>query len=232
MTESSDLSSALSETLTNSDLEGITVELSEVLSDTFLEDGLIKDIPIIGTIWKLSKLGLTIKDRLFVKKLLFFISEVAHVPAKDRAEMISKIDRSGVFQIKVGEKLLYILDKSEDHENSRLVGCLFSAFLSGELSYDDFLRTSRTVQRIMDADLWQFVNDEKEWWEAWEFGDLLNTGLIEFDESEISVEDHHQDSWKDREKYDVINGEITASLTELGKKIRTILRSSRPTTDS
>lgn len=227
MTESSDLSSALSETLTNSDLENVTVELTETISDTFFEDGIAKEIPIIGKILRLYKLGISVRDWLLIKKLLCFMSEVAHIPAEERAEMILKIDRSGKFRIKVGEKLLYILDKSEDHENSRIIGYLFSALLKGELSYEDFLRASRTVQRIMDVDLWKFVSDEKEIWDAFDIGDLLNAGLIEFDENNIRVV--KGDSISER-NYRVEGAELTASITQLGNKIRTILCSSRPTT--
>ncbi len=89
MTRLSELSTALSDTLVDSNLQGVTVELAEALSDTLLEDGLAKDIPIIGTVYSLSKFGMSVRDRLFIKKLISFISEVANVPATDRAEMIS-----------------------------------------------------------------------------------------------------------------------------------------------
>lgn len=227
-----DLSSALSETLCESDLSGVTVELAEAVSDTLFEDGLAKEIPVIGTIYALGKFGITVRDRLFLKKLLSFMSEVKDVPAGDREKMISRIDRSGEYQIKVGEKLLYILDRSEDHENSRIVAYLFRAFLCDELSYDGFLRASRAVQSIIVNDLWRFVDDEKEWWDAWDVGGLLNAGLIKFDEQQVRVKDHDPGDWKHGDKYDVHGAELTASITGLGTKVRAILRSRRATMHS
>ena len=232
MTNSSEVSNALSVTLSNSDLQGVCVAWADVLSDTLFEDGLAKEIPIIGTIYGLGRFGVSVRDRLFLKKLLCLLSEVADVPATERAEIISKVDRSGEYRIKVGEKLLYILDKSEDHENAQVVAYLFRAFLSGELSYDDFLRASRAIQSVMVADLWRFVDDETRQWDAYAVGYLLNSRLVDFDEQEVSVVDHDRGNWKDTKKYDITGAELTASITELGEKVRRILRSRRAAAES
>jgi len=225
MIKSSKVSNALSLTLSDCDLQSVCVEWADVLSDTLFEEGLVKDIPIIGTIYGLGKFGVSVRDRLFLKKLHCLLREVADIPPKQRAEIISKIDRSGKYRVKVGDKLLYLFDKSEDHEIAQVVAFFVRAVLSGDLSYDDFLRASRAIQSIMVADLWRFVDDEKEGWDASAVADLLNSGLVALDELDIRVEDHHQNSWKDREKYDVHGAEITASITKLGKKVRSILRS-------
>lgn len=225
-----ELSNALSMALSDEDLQALAIDPVEQVLDSLLADGVAKDIPVIGTIYGLFKVGGNVKDWLFCKKLLHFLSGIADVPPKERAAMISKIDEGGGHQIKVGEKLLYILDKSDDHENARIVAYLFAAFLSEELSYDDFLRASRGVQAIMTVDLWRFVDDEKERWDIGDAQDLLNTGFIAIDQTQISVVDHDRGNWKDTQKYDVLDGELTASMTELGENVRRILRSHRRAT--
>ena len=139
--------------------------------------------------------------------------------------MISTIDSSTKNQVKVGEKLIYILDKSEDHENARIVACLFRALLTGELEYDDFLRGCRAVQSVMTADLWQFIADEKERWSIHDRAatDLLGAGLFEFDELQIRVEDEWDH--KSGDKYRVEGGELSMYITQVGRKLREILRS-------
>jgi hypothetical protein len=147
------LSGALSQTLRDSDLHAIGADLGEAVLDTLFQDGLAKNIPILGTLYKLCRVGLNISDRLFASKLVHFLAEIASVPAEERARMISKIESSGKYQLKVGEKLLYILEKADDHEVARVIAFLFSAVLSGELDYGDFLRGCRAVQSLAPADL-------------------------------------------------------------------------------
>ncbi len=227
MTNLKELSNALTLALGDENLHALAIEPGEQILDSLLTDGVARDIPVIGTIYGLCKVGSSVADRLFCKKLLHFLSGIADVPPKERATVISRIDGDGRYQIKVGEKLLYILDKADDHETARIVAYLFAAFLSGELLYGDFLRASRGVQNIMTVDLWRFVDDENKGWDICDAQDLLNTGFVAFDGTEIRVEDHYSVQSKDTQKYDVEGGELTASITELGEKVRTILRSRR-----
>lgn len=129
MSELTTLSNSLEQTLKDSDLQNVTISLAEVFTDSLLEDGTAKDIPIIGTVIGLGKTAIGIKESLFLKKVIYFISELKNVSAAKRHSMIEKIDASGKFRTKVGEKLLYIIDKCEDHEKSQIIARLFSAFL-------------------------------------------------------------------------------------------------------
>jgi hypothetical protein len=52
------------------------IEYSELTLDDFLADGILKEIPIIKTIYSVGKLGLGIKERFFVKKILVFLKEL------------------------------------------------------------------------------------------------------------------------------------------------------------
>ena len=229
MNELTKLSDALSMALRDENLHALAIEPGEMGLDSLLPDGLARDVPVIGTIYGLCKVAGSVRDWLFYKKVLSFLSGISHVPPKERAAMVSRIDGDATYQIKVGEKLLYILDRSDDHESARIVAHLFAAFLSGDLSYDDFLRASRAVETIMTVDLWRFVGDELERWDAWDAGHLVSTGLVCFDESAISVED--ETDRKARQKYRVENGDLTVSTTDLGKKVRAVLRSRKPKTN-
>jgi hypothetical protein len=69
-----------------------------------------------GTVIGLGKTAMGIKESLFLKKIIYFISELENISATKRHEMFEKIDNSRKFRTKVGEKLLYIIDKCDDHE--------------------------------------------------------------------------------------------------------------------
>jgi hypothetical protein len=168
MAELSKLSNSFEHTLKDSDLQNVTISLAEVFADSLMEDGIAKDIPIIGTVIGLGKATMGIKESLFLKKIIYFISELRNISAVKRYEMIEKIDSSGKFRTRIGEKLLYIIDKCDDHEKSQIIARFFSSFLLETISYDEFLRASHIVDQIILEDLKWFVEsgwEKEDYWD-------------------------------------------------------------------
>lgn len=157
MPELNQLSNSLEKTLKDSDLQNVTTGLAEVVIDSLMQDGIAKDIPIIGTIVGVGRAALGIRERLFLKKIIFFISELHDIPANKRHAMVDHINKSDQYRTKVGEKLLYIIDKCEDHEKSQVIARLFKAFIQEKLSYNEFLRSASIVDRTMLEDLKWFI---------------------------------------------------------------------------
>ena len=157
MSELNTLSDSLEHTLKDSDLQNVTISLAEVFADSLMAEGIAKDIPIIDTVIGLGKTAIGIKESLFLKKIIYFISELRNISATKRHEMIDKIDKSGKFRTKVGEKLLYIIDRCDDHEKSQVIARLFSAFLIDTICYAEFLRASHIVDSVMNDDLKWFI---------------------------------------------------------------------------
>ncbi len=229
MNKLKNLSDSFDETIKDSNLAEINADLYEVLIDSFLKDGIVKDIPIIGTILKLSKFSMSLKEHLFLKKIIYFISELKDISPKDRNKMISELDESKVHRIKVGEKLIYIIDKCEDHVSTEYVAKFFKSFLLNKISYSDFLRCTSIIQNIFIEDFECFVkseNLEREKERNEYFSDIemnfVSAGLCGRDNGEISVRD--QDDWKASDKYVVVGGRETLFITEIGKKIKDILK--------
>jgi len=64
MSEIKTLSKSFEQTLMDSNLQNVSISLAEVLADSLMEDGVAKQIPIIGTIVGLGKTAIGIKERL------------------------------------------------------------------------------------------------------------------------------------------------------------------------
>jgi hypothetical protein len=238
MSELTKLSNSLEQTLKDSDLHNVTISLAEVFADSLMKDGIAKDIPIIGSVIGLGKTAIGIKESLFLKKVIYFISELKNISSAQRHEMIDEIDNSGKFRTKVGEKLLYIIDKCDDHEKSQIIARIFSAFLLGTISYAEFLRASHIVNQLIIDDLKWFVDNGWEKEESWiysdhsnydngflnidEVGSISTTGLFEIVSPEIMIRE--QDDWKMSEKYIVEGSELYVRITDIGQKIKLILK--------
>ncbi|MBE7630491.1 hypothetical protein [Tenacibaculum piscium] len=226
MSEIKDISNSLELTLKDSNLQGVTVGIAETLTDSILEDGILKDIPVISTIVGLGKVGFKIKDRLFLKKIITFISELNEISIEKRNEIISKIDESKQFRIKIGEKLLYIIDKCDDHEKSQLIGRLFKDFLEEKIDYDSFLRCSVVVDKAMPEDLMWFVNHDWEKLSIEESGDYLNWGIFEISPLSININEtfDHSSHYEQKSNYEVEGGELRTEITFIGRKLREALK--------
>ncbi|MCU7886469.1 MAG: hypothetical protein KZQ82_19950 [Candidatus Thiodiazotropha sp. (ex Lucinoma annulata)] len=239
MSELKIVSNSLEHTLKDSDLHNVTISLSEVYLDKLLAEGIAEDIPIIGAIVGIGKATIGIKEHLLLKKIIYFITEIKNISSTKRHDMINEINNSGKYRSKVGEKLLYIIDKCADHEISQIIARLFSAFLSENISYDEFLRASHIINQMIHDDLKWFVEggwekDRKEnkyvyghphkedLFRIEEVGSIATTGLVEIVSPDIMVRD--QNDWKSRETSYIVEGsELTVCITDIGKKIRDIL---------
>ncbi|MDF4560139.1 hypothetical protein P3494_26935, partial [Vibrio parahaemolyticus] len=56
-------------------LGGTGTELAEIAIDSVLDDGVLKDIPVVGTAVSLYQTGVAVRERQYVKKLVTFLSE-------------------------------------------------------------------------------------------------------------------------------------------------------------
>lgn len=216
MTEPNKYSNSLEETLKDSDLQNVSAELAEVVLDNLIDTGIVRDIPIIGTIVGIGKVTLGIKERLFLKKIIYFLSEIKNISPSHRKNMVDGINNSGQFRTKVGEKLLFILDRCEDHEKAKLVAQMFSAFIEKNINYNEFLRSASIIDRIMLEDLAWFIKNDHEMFMFEELGDLLNVGLFSF-----AVEDQRNRDLKAPSGY-----ELHAYISEIGSKMKYILKGS------
>lgn len=216
MNELKNYSNALEETIKDANLHRIGTDLSELVLDRLLDDGLVKDIPIVGTIFSAGKAIVGIKDRLFLKKVIYFISELSEISQSKRKEMIERINTSGDYKLKVGEKLLFIIERCEDHEKAAIIAKMFAAFIKEQITYEEFLRAASIIDRVMQNDLlWVLENaNDLYLWE--ELRDLAHSGIFYVD-----ISNQRDSDLKLPDGY-----ELRAHLTEIGEKMLSILKAS------
>lgn len=217
-----EIEQAVKSTIRDSEFQSLTTDIAEVLIDSNMEDGILKDVPGLSILISAFKTTNNVKGALMAKKLVYFLTQLKDIPAKKRKALIDKIDNSEKYRTRVAEKLLFIIDKCQDAEKAELVGKLFKAFLNEELNYEEFLRASESIERIFILDLLRFVDER--WGVMHENDDyilgLMNAGLVRL--KEVNSRDAKFDG--------TAENDILYSLTELGNKMRIIL-STKPFTD-
>ena len=169
----------ISKIIKDSNFKDLMTDINEVVLDSFLEDGIVKDIPILGLVSKAINIGNTIQERLYTKKLLIFLKQLENTKVEDREKEINRIDESKDYKTKVGEKLLYIINETDDCEKAEYIGILFKLFLEQTLSYADFIRCVNCLNKTNIIDLNLFIKESFiERYINSNIENYLNTGLI------------------------------------------------------
>jgi hypothetical protein len=221
------IESSFETTLKDSNLQSVAINISEIGIDAVLNDGLLKVLPVVGTISSFLKFGANIKDRLFLKKILSFLGPLRDIKAEQRKRMIDAIDDSKKYRIKVGEKLLYIIDSCEDYEISELISIAFRYYLNGNITYEEFLKVSSTLKDMNKTDFNWFIKDrESHYFDLNNVGDLISSGLFELYYDQLDVQVRDQDDYKvlrdnpDRKyKTEVDGGGVSVQLSRAGEII-------------
>ena len=138
----------------SSDLNKINTQISEPVMDSILNDGLLKDIPIIGTAVNLYKAGQTFQALHFVQKIhrvLFYLQELSE---KERSGFINSLDSKN--KHKVFERILYIVDKLDETQKADIIGQLLIHLVKGNLTQQLFFRLASIVNNSHISDLTYF----------------------------------------------------------------------------
>jgi len=217
------LSDSLSKTIKDSELTDVSKDLIEVGIDAWIENDILKDIPIIGTLTSLIKTSKSVSNYFFLKKIISFINGIKDISIEERLELIDKIDNDKKYRLKVGEQLLYIIQSCEDHLVASYLSQIFLAFLRRRIDYDQYIVASSIIHRMSTYEIELFI-DKKENLERIGSGEevpneedftFIRLGLLGFSTEPIRVEEN--DDWKNDERFIVRGGEVVIWTTPIGK---------------
>jgi len=138
ISEQKEIGYSIIESIKSSEISKLTPDLLEVGVDKILNDDIIKEFPVVRLIQALYKTVVTVSDRILIKKIVLFLKGLGGASKADIDKFIDKMNNEPTKQKKIGDKLLLILDKSDDFEKSFLIAEVFKYYLIGEIDYDTF----------------------------------------------------------------------------------------------
>jgi len=155
----SNLIPSLFETIRDPKAIDLLVDHSEIVIDAISESNLIDDIPIFGSIVKISRLGIGIRDIVFFKKVAVFLFELSTISLDERVKFINDITNNIDIKQKVGEKILLLLEQADDLNKPKLIGKLFVCFLKNEIDYETFSRIATGINKVSIERIEEVDND-------------------------------------------------------------------------
>ncbi|MGE8553995.1 MAG: hypothetical protein ACN6OB_08665 [Chryseobacterium jejuense] len=204
----------------SNEIVNASLDIGEVIMDSNLEDGILKDIPIIGTLINLNKGRLSIQDRIFSKKILSFLNQLKDIPEEKRIKAIQKIEDSKDERIKIGEKLIYLIDRTDDHVKAEIIGVMFSEYIKENIDYEDFKRACEIINKTYLGDLLWFLNSNVIKISIEESSDMISSGLFDLPFG-LSIK-----NLKDElgENYYFIDGYEDVSANRVAEKMRELFK--------
>lgn len=152
--ESRNLPSALCDSITD-EARSSAASILEVGLDSVLDDGLLKDVPLLSTAASLYKIGHSIKERHYIKKLAEFIQAFNNGIA-DETQVQAIRERLLYDRKKTEKELEYILilvDRYISDGKATIIAKLYLAYLDNKLSWEEFAMYSEVTDQLFINDL-------------------------------------------------------------------------------
>lgn len=211
----------------------IISEFAEIGLDAIMEEGVLKDIPIVSTAVAVFKIGSSIKERHNLKKLLVFLNEINHgIPNEQkRMEYQQKFQENEKFRNREIEYLLVLLDRYINYDKPQMLAKLYMAYLDGIIIWEELTMYAEVIDRFLLLDR-NFLTSESDTYRT--YRNIGAEPLLRLVGLGLMVEESNQALWED----DGRGGfSITASSmertkrkekrykkTEFGEKLADILR--------
>ncbi len=165
------------------EIMSLVADFGEFTLDYFIEDNIIKDLPIIGSVFSIIKVSVDIRDRIFVEKLKRFIENIDK--NQKWREKFSDDEECN----KISKQLLYIVNSCDDDNKLKLIGMAFNYLVNGEISRDEYFYTVNIISKsfypflkilldINESDK-RFKNDNTKY-DYVGITHLLNIGALDF----------------------------------------------------
>lgn len=129
------------------------LDTAEAALDLVLDEGFLKELPLIGTVASLFAIGRNLRERLFLKKLLAFLREVNEVKQEERQAFAHLLESDRRRATKVGESLLLLLERLGETQKAILLGKFFAAYLKGQIDLKTFEQLGWALDRFFLQDI-------------------------------------------------------------------------------
>lgn len=132
-------------------------EIAELGLDAILQDGVLKDIPVFGTIASLCKTGMNLKERNLIRQTAHFITTFndGSISEEKLFAYRKKIEEDPKKSEEELGRVILLLDRMLEKQQARMLGKLYNSYIKGAIDWDKFVELSEVNARM-------FISDFKE----------------------------------------------------------------------
>lgn len=146
------LERGLLDTVLNAELRDVGKDVAEVFVDSFLTDGVLREIPIVRSVIGLAKAGISVRDRLFLEKVLKVLSPLGRYSNEQRQEFLGSLNPDELK--KATQCLILYIDRLDSIDKAGMLGKVFEAYLMGKIPYRAMLYFAHFIDAVFVL-VWQ-----------------------------------------------------------------------------
>ena len=146
---------AFESSLFETSITDLGIEFAELGIDSILSDGVLKDIPIVGTIVGVGKLAHNVHDRNLLRQTLTFIKEFnrSSINSGKIEKYRKKLhDSPQKLEEELG-RVLILLDQNVDTIKSTFEARFYVAYVDEKISWDTFCELCDITDRLFISDI-------------------------------------------------------------------------------
>lgn len=147
-----DLTNSLISTINDFD-DSTEFAIDKILDFDFLEESILdnqalKDIPIINVILGIRKLGISVRDHLFIKNLLKFLNGFKDIPKHKREKFLNKYFNDPFDKKYFSEKMITTIESIDFSEKIDFIVLLIKKRIDNEISSEEFFDLLDVIKQI------------------------------------------------------------------------------------
>ncbi len=131
----------------------MAVEIAEISLDAFMDEGVLKEVPILKTVLAARKTWTAIHDQLFLRKVAGFIRASPRFTQTERESFAREYLDDPTKAKKLGDAIVLILDKLDDLDKPEMIAKIFAALVRGKIEKETFRRLAAAIDIGFIADL-------------------------------------------------------------------------------
>lgn len=136
----------------------ILPDVTEAVIDQFLEDGILKDIPIVKTCIQMVKTSHSIRDWFLLKKLIRFFNELEKITQEEKNTFFEDLDTNDKIVENIGNLCIFYLDKYDHEDKAKMIGKLLRAYINRSIDLEMYFRLMQAIDKAYIDDIYQIIN--------------------------------------------------------------------------
>ena len=136
------------------------IDFAEIGIDSFLDESLFKDLPLLKTIYGVAKTGLAVREKHFLKKMLVFINKLNSngISNENYQKYKEKLKANDKFILKELEHVLIVIDRYIELNKNIILANLYYNYIDKKINWEQFQELSIIVDNIFLSDLNELEN--------------------------------------------------------------------------
>jgi hypothetical protein len=132
----------------------ISIDIAETMIDSVLKDDLLKDIPVIGMIISLCKVGACIREKNLLAQTITFINSFNNgsidpeILRSHREELENNPKKA---ERELG-RIILLLDSHTDLIKSKILGRFYRAYIRGLITWEKFSELAKANKQLFITD--------------------------------------------------------------------------------